>query len=154
MEDDRLAGLTQELKLAQKRHGRAAAAGAATVVPSGQGRQGWAPRTRDLEAESDSGYSWRETEAEIEVRVPLPHGIGARDLAVEIGATALRVSIAGDELMGGVLCGALLVEDSTWCVERTAELDEPPVLQLDLLKKERTASDAPLWECLFREDEV
>lgn len=146
MEDERLAGLAEELCIARKRRDAAAAAAAA---PSGQ--RGWVPRTREVEAESAAGYSWRETEAEIEVRVPLPRDVAARDLAVDIGARHLRVSVAGDERMGGALRGALLVDDSSWCLER--EEDEPPVLQLDLLKKERTASDEPLWGRLFDEDD-
>ena len=145
VEDDGVAGLVMELDVAQNKQHDAAAAAAAAPPP---GQRGWVPRVREVEGTSAAGYTWRETETEIEVCVPLPCGTVARDLTVSIGATTLRVSVAGDERLGGVLNGALLAADSSWCLESDDE-DEAPVLQLDLLKKERTAAGAPLWGSLF-----
>ena len=104
--------------------------------------------------ERADGYSMRETETEVEVRVQLPAGTRAKDVKVSIGSTTLRVSVAGGELMDGALCGALLVDDSSWCLDHEAGEDGAPVLQLDLLKKQRTAADAPLWGRLFAAKEA
>ena len=57
-------------------------------------------------------------------------------LAVDIQASALRVSVLGSEVLAGQLCGKLRVEESSWCVD-----GEAAVLQLDLMKRSASGAD-------------
>ena len=117
-----------------------------------QGGRGWIPQKRSVEVESAKGYSWRETDEEIEVRIPLPSADTTRaDLAVSIGSASLRVAVLGEEVLSGELCGKLLVDESSWSLEREDDADAG-VLQLDLMKKEPTSRDEPLWGYLLKAD--
>jgi len=119
-----------------------------------QGGRGWIPPKRQLEVQSAAGYSWRETDDEIEVRLPLPSATTtSADLAVSIESRALSVSICGEVALSGELCGRLLVDESSWSLERTDDADAG-VLQLDLVKHETTSREEPLWGYLLEADRV
>jgi hypothetical protein len=113
--------------------------------------RGWIPPKRRVEVQHAKGYSWHETDDEIEVRIPLV-GAAARASAasVTMGASTLRVSVLGDDLVAGELCGQLLVQESSWNFEQDG--DEAGVLHLDLMKRRATPNDEPLWGYLLSAD--
>ena len=109
--------------------------------PSGM-RQ-WIPSATRVEAEHPDGYSWRETDDELEVRVPLPFGVTKQSLSVEIQVTTIRVAVDGVPKIEGALNGRLLPDECSWTIAPSSRLDEPPMLQLDLMKK--PTADKALW---------
>ena len=60
------------------------------------------------------------------------------------------MSVLGSELLGGELCGRLLVDECSWTLTPVGgEGGPPPVLQLDLMKRagpgEASDESAKLW---------
>jgi hypothetical protein len=103
----------------------------------------WVPSATRVEAEHPDGYSWRETDDELEVRVPLPFGVTKQSLSVEIQVTTIRVAVDGVPKIEGALNGRLLPDECSWTIAPSSRLDEPPMLQLDLMKK--PTADKALW---------
>ena len=107
------------------------------------GMRQWIPSATRVEAEHPDGYSWRETDDELEVRVPLPFGATKLSLSVEIQSTAIRVAVDGVPKIEGALNGRLVPDECSWTIAPSSRLDEPPMLQLDLMKK--PTADKALW---------
>ena len=103
---------------------------------------------------SSSGYRWGQTLEEVTVHVPLPAGVRARDLAIDIRREKLRVApkqrvgAGGAEgpTLDGTLAQPVLCEESTWMVE-----DGVLVLQLakDNMRAENTGPSCEWWNGLF-----
>ena len=69
---------------------------------------------------AEATYSWTQTEGDVEVRVPVAPGTAARDLAVALKRTSLRVAAKADAkplVDVTTLAGAIDVDCSTWYVD-------------------------------------
>ena len=69
---------------------------------------------------AEATYSWTQTEGDVEVRVPVAPGTAARDLAVALKRTSLRVAAKADAAAlvdVTTLAGAIDVDCSTWYVD-------------------------------------
>merc|ERR1719201_475714 len=91
-----------------------------------QKNQAAAAAKNDGEKEAE-GYKWEQTskygESEVIVRFALAAAATKKDVKVVFKAKALKVTVAGEELMDGKLFAAIHPDESTWClVEKGSEL--------------------------------
>jgi len=103
-------------------------------------------RSGVVECPTDFG-SWHQTMEEVVVSVTaLPEGTRAKDLKVAIAATSLSIAHAASSFsISGKLLHSIMVDDSTWTVERSK--DEGTVLRITLTKSARTAEST--WPSLM-----
>merc|ERR1719440_670723 len=82
-------------------------------------------------------WKWEQTskygESEIIVRFGLAAPATKKDVKVVFKATALQVTVAGEELIRGKLAGTLALDECTWClVEKGSELQVMLALAQDV----------------------
>eukprot|EP00605_Chrysophyceae_sp_TOSAG23-4_P001267 GSChrysophyteH1.ASY1.ANO1.1378.1 assembled CDS len=92
---------------------------------------------------STDKYSWTQTLAEVTVTAPLPAGIKAKMLNVDIKKNSLRVSIKGENapIIDGTFHKSVFLDDSIWNVVDGS-------LVLDLCKDNRME----WWKCVLQGD--
>ena len=75
----------------------------------------------------------KDGESEIIVRFALQTPAAKKDVKVVFKATALQVTVAGEELINGSLAGTLALDECTWClVEKGSELQVMLALAQDV----------------------
>jgi len=63
-------------------------------------------------------YTWEQTLIEVTVNVPIPEGIKAKQLTVDIAKQHLKVGVKGEPLLiDGPLHKMVKKSDSIWCIE-------------------------------------
>jgi hypothetical protein len=111
---------------------------------------------------STSRYVWTQTLDEVTVHIPLPEGIRAKDLDVDIGSNSISIRQKGGESSSsgsdgllspilGTLFGRIRPSESTWTLETTTSPGHPTqqisTLQLILDKAIKT-----WWEAVISGD--
>jgi hypothetical protein len=62
-------------------------------------------------------YKWRQNQSHVEVFVPLPEGMPASRVAVQLSTSAIAVSVDDTPVLRGQLWREIKAEESTWYVQ-------------------------------------
>ena len=64
-----------------------------------------------------NGYTWTQNDDEVELRFPVAAGTKAKYVKVNFGKTKLKVMVAGQTLLSGLLGGSIEADISTFTIE-------------------------------------
>ena len=62
-------------------------------------------------------YKWRQSQSHVEVFVPLPEGLPARRVSVQLSTAAIRVEVDEAPVLRGRLYREIKAEESTWYIQ-------------------------------------
>ncbi|TPX36891.1 hypothetical protein SeMB42_g00623 [Synchytrium endobioticum] len=69
-------------------------------------------------------YKWKQTLQDVDIAIPVPKGTKGRDLDVVIKKKHVSVGFKGaDAILEGELCQLVKVEDSTWTLDNSQEVN-------------------------------
>ena len=87
----------------------------------------------------EGAYEFELEHAEVTIYVPLPAGVSAKQLAVDVGTRSLSVGLKGKPpYLKGALCGVVCDDDAIWTVENG-------FVKLELTKAATSAADNAAW---------
>ena len=91
------------------------------------------------EGEGDGTWLDEIEHAEVTIYVPLPAGVSAKQLAVDVGTRSLSVGLKGKPpYLKGALCGVVYDDDAIWTVDNG-------FVKLELTKAATSAADNAAW---------
>ncbi len=110
---------------------------------------------------STSRYVWTQTLDEVTVHVPLPDGIRAKDLNVDIGSNSISIREKGESSSGlyvllppieGTLFARIRPSESTWTLETTTSTTANPTLKITTLQLILDKAIKTWWETVISGD--
>merc|ERR1719387_869810 len=78
------------------------------------------------QAGKDGKWHWQQKGEEIQVRIPLDPPATKKDISVKFKSASLAVTVRGETVLDGNLCGKVEVDECTWCL--TPAKDELQVM--------------------------
>ena len=110
---------------------------------------------------STSRYVWTQTLDEVTVHIPLPNGIRAKDLKVDIGSNSIVIREKGQSSSGldvlfppieGTLFARIRPSESTWTLETTTTTTANPALKITTLQLILDKAIKTWWETVISGD--